>query len=133
MHAGVHGEGAQALDVGAHLVEVVGDHLVAVDRLAHAAALGGVGLRQAQGGLAQADRLEADADAGVVHEHEHQLEALAALSEELARHAIEAERRGHRAVVAHLLLDAVELDVALAGAVRPMPPALAGSVRAMTK
>jgi hypothetical protein len=67
----VHGERAQGLDVGAHLVEVVGDHLVAVDGLAHAAALGGVAARQAQRGLAQADGLEADADAGVVHQQQH--------------------------------------------------------------
>jgi hypothetical protein len=67
----VHGQRAEGLDVGAHLVEVVGDHLVAVDGLAHAAALGGVGLGEPVGGLAQADGLEADADAGVVHEQEH--------------------------------------------------------------
>jgi hypothetical protein len=54
-----------------HLVEVVGDHLVAVDGLAHAAALGGVALAPGAGGLAQAERLEAHADARVVHQQEH--------------------------------------------------------------
>lgn len=82
--------------------------------LAHAAALGGVGPGEAQGGLAQADRLEADADAGACPPHQHQLEALAALADQVGGAAVEGDGGGGGALVAELL-EAVQGGEALAG------------------
>jgi hypothetical protein len=112
----VHGDGAKPLDVGAHLVQVVRDDLVAIDRLAHAGPFGCVRARQAISRFAQADRLEAHAQARAVHQREHPLEALAALADEMSGRAFEAERRSDRSMVAELLLDAIEGDDALATA-----------------
>jgi hypothetical protein len=107
------GERAQGEQVRLHLVEVVRDHLVLGDRLAHRASTRGVLAREAQGGLDDPDALERDAHAGVVHEHQHVLEALAAGADELRRGVFVRERGGHRRVVPELVLDAVDRDEAL--------------------
>jgi hypothetical protein len=85
----VDGQRAQALDVGPHLVEGVGDQLVAGDGLAHRAPLRRVVLRQAVGRLAEPDTLEAHTQPSVVHEQQHVLEALAALANQLGGRPVE--------------------------------------------
>ncbi len=110
----IHRHRPDRRDIGAHLVEVVGDHLVAGDRLAHRRPLGGVGLGGAERLLTQPEGLEPHADARVVHQRQHVGEALAALADELRGGVLEVHRAGRGAVLAELLLDAADRDVTFA-------------------
>ncbi len=87
------------------------------DCLAHRASLLGIGVRHVVCRLSETDTLETNAHAGVVHEHQHVLEALAALADELRRRALERQSSGHCAVVAQLFFVALESDVSLSGSV----------------
>jgi len=89
---GAHRECPQTEQIGLHLREIIGNHLVAFDGLAHRASLGSVGTRHAERGLAQADRLEAHAEPRMVHELEHVTEAFAPLAHELGGCTVEGDR-----------------------------------------
>ena len=62
------------------------------------------------GGLAQAQALEADAEASPVHHREHAAQALVRLADQVALGLVEVHHAGGRAVNAHLLLDGAAGD-----------------------
>src|SRR5262249_16058300 len=64
----VHPQRAQSGDRGVHVEQHVRDQRVFSDRLAHLDALRGVLARRAERGLGHAARLDADADACLIHE-----------------------------------------------------------------
>src|SRR5688500_19108831 len=80
---GAPDERAGGLDLGLHVGQLVLDRLEAGDRAAERVALLGVGGRELERGLGDADRLGGDADAPAVERPQRDAHAVAGLAEAL--------------------------------------------------
>ena len=107
--------GAGGVGAGTH----EGEHLVdggeLDDGAAELSALVGVLVGFAPGGFAEAHGLRHDAEAGAVHERHDVLdEAQATLAAQLGGGVVEDQLAGGRSLDAHLILDAADVDAAVA-------------------
>src|SRR5436309_14300976 len=119
---GLDHERATTGDRRLHLHQHLGDHRVLADRPTHLDAPRGVVLRRGERGLRDAEALDADADARLVHETRDAAPALADLPEWHRARALEHERARGGAADRELVLRALDVVVlARAGALARGP------------